>query len=885
MDRRKERKNKLSVKQWICLALVAVMLLGVVPIAAFAEDDGIATIANLSAVTVQAGGSRKEINLSQNIREITSVSVNGISVSKASYGNNSTRAYLSAARTVAAGTYTVTITYTNSNKQTVTDTIVVTVTEASSGGGNWFPGGSNYPLEMRYYDPSSEVYYEVFKLTDSNGKVKGDQNTIKSVTLGGTEVENTQDTAKALSNYYTGISNNATSGALTKDLVITPAEGYYVVEVVIACCSTQFNNDPYQCQTWAYGNAFRAEFTISDSSVADHSVTIKDLHAKNFGHMSYPNSDHYAIAIRVAPIPTPLYVEYNYGDIVANGANAEVFNDADAWTSVGAGNDYGTGSVLTANTQFKYAYAGEASASQAALWKHFVNGITDEAIEAAAAAGYYFAGWHADYFTTVKATEKESNGNNYTLTFEGDYADDTDVAPGAKLPLTTNVKLTAQWKPYKLTVEKVVNGLPSDKTGEYVIEVKRDGQTVETVTFNGTDSKTLEKVVPGEYTIEEIKNQVDGYTVDVKYEPKTVTIGGDVKTATMKVTNTYEKITTGTLSLKKVVEGVDAGDNVFNFTIGNWNVDLKNNEEQSATLNAGTYTITEDAPKTIGNYKWTGVTYTDESGKELTDAEVTVVAGDTVKVIATNTYELMTGSLTIKKEFSGLPEDAETPAVIVTVAGGPNNYSEEFTLNEGNNYQVTISNLPVGTYTVSEDSSSMEEVGYYAWDKVEYTDSNSVTIGDGETKTITAKNFYVQKYTDITVTKKVTGNMGDINKEFAFTVTDAKGEKIDDFKLKDSGRVTLKKLEIGSTITITEESGVYTATYKIGDGEAKATTLDEAKFTSSAEVEVADGMVIAFTNTNDVTIDTGVSLDVIPFVILLAIAGGALVLLNRKRLF
>ena len=131
MDRRKERKNKLTMKQWICLALVGVMLLGVLPIAAFAADDGIATIANLSAVTVQAGESKGfTLNQSSGNSTITVVAkdsngeeVEGFSVTRNYMGGRN--ATLTVSAKVPAGEYNLTISYGN-NK----DTMKVTVTAA-----------------------------------------------------------------------------------------------------------------------------------------------------------------------------------------------------------------------------------------------------------------------------------------------------------------------------------------------------------------------------------------------------------------------------------------------------------------------------------------------------------------------------------------------------------------------------------------------------------------------------------------------------------------------------------------------------------------------------------------------------------------------------------
>ena len=894
MDRRKERKNKLSVKQWICLALVAVMLLGVLPIAAFAADDEVAPLQELNSVEVQAG-SFKSITLSQSVSSSTRFNVtatdsdgktaSGFNVSVS--GRNSIR--LSVGRNVAPGTYNVTIQY-----GTNTDIIQVTVKEATSSwpGMPGIPGGTSYPLEMQYYNPNSELYYEVFELRNGN-KVAGNQSTIQSVTLNGTAVSGNESEARALSNYYPGISNGATTGGLTKDLVITPTKGYYVVEVVIACCSTQFNNDPYQCQTWAYGNAFRAEFTISDSASSDHSVTIKDLHAKNFGHMSYPYSEHYAIAIRVAPVPTPLYVAYEPGTIADVVPSAFDGND---WTAANTGNVYGVGKMEN-TTHFEYAYN---EVSEVASWKHYANSITNEAVAAAAAAGYYFTGWKLEYFTTVDASSGDYVFSNPYGTGDANRQADEEVN------LVTNVRLTAQWEPMTLAVKKEVAGLPAGTSTTHEIQVQKlNGENwtaVKTLTFNVTGNTTsvaqVVNVTPGTYRVVETNAAtVDGYVVSIADGQQAV-IGSDAKTATLTVKNTYSQ--KGILTVTKVIEGVvPTVDMTYNFQVKNADgnvvaeavVTVKAGQTTGSAeveLAAGNYTVTEnvdDVMADIGIYEW----------KECVNAEpVTVETGKNTNATITNRYVPKLGGLTLTKRLGGvLTAESDAAAFTFEIKNAQNEVVQTMTVKAGETTDEI--ELPIGEYTITEVTPQNVEIENYVWQNASYKvegqdlavtgNDVKVTVNESAVTEVTCTNLYKHAMTEVKVTKYVTGNMGDINKKFAFQISyvDEHGQtQTMSAELANNGSVTVPAA-IGTDITITEESGVYTATYKVNGGDATAATVEN--FCSSATVTVADGMEVEFTNDYNITIDTGVELEVLPFVILLVIAGGALVLMNRKRLF
>ena len=142
---------------------------------------------------------------------------------------------------------------------------------------------------------------------------------------------------------------------------------------------------------------------------------------------------------------------------------------------------------------------------------------------------------------------------------------------------------------------------------------------------------------------------------------------------------------------------------------------------------------------------------------------------------------------------------------------------------------------------------------------------------------------YVPATTSITVTKKVSGNMGDVNKEFNFTYsyTGIDGSQITgSFNLKNGDTSdTISNIPIGTVLTLTETGA---------DGYETSATYGE-KFVKAENGDMTftiaeSGGNIIVTNEKEVTIDTGVSLDTLPYVLLLggmAVLGGAL-LLRRK---
>lgn len=136
----------------------------------------------------------------------------------------------------------------------------------------------------------------------------------------------------------------------------------------------------------------------------------------------------------------------------------------------------------------------------------------------------------------------------------------------------------------------------------------------------------------------------------------------------------------------------------------------------------------------------------------------------------------------------------------------------------------------------------------------------------------------------ITVIKNVEGNFGDKNKQFTITVfsdgTLVTAENNGGNTFTDGTRKTYL-VPANKSITIAETADNYTMTVTVG---TKSYTVVENKTCTIDANELKNGDVITVTNTRNTTPDMGVSLDSLPYIIVLAaVAVAAVVIILRKR--
>ena len=141
---------------------------------------------------------------------------------------------------------------------------------------------------------------------------------------------------------------------------------------------------------------------------------------------------------------------------------------------------------------------------------------------------------------------------------------------------------------------------------------------------------------------------------------------------------------------------------------------------------------------------------------------------------------------------------------------------------------------------------------------------------------------YVPVMTSVTVTKQVTGPMGDRNKKFTFQWSC--GDQSGSFTLSDGQSFTIENVGVGETLTLTEsDNSGYAVSVSYGGQNYNVTTAADAQ-SSSVTITVAEGGgTITVTNSKDVNPDTGITLDSAPYAVALGLtAVSAAVLLYRR---
>lgn len=149
-------------------------------------------------------------------------------------------------------------------------------------------------------------------------------------------------------------------------------------------------------------------------------------------------------------------------------------------------------------------------------------------------------------------------------------------------------------------------------------------------------------------------------------------------------------------------------------------------------------------------------------------------------------------------------------------------------------------------------------------------------------KTDTAK--VTIKVTDVTVKKLITGNSGDKSREFSFIVTAAKEghyeTKTLNFDLSHEDSYVLSNLPTDAVLKLIEEDSDYKVTVKVGGNTIDPNSNGEYLINLSN----MDDTTITVTNHKDVIIDTGISLNFLPYVLILAlVVVGLGVNIVRKR--
>lgn len=603
------------------------------------------------------------------------------------------------------------------------------------------------------------------------------------------------------------------------ELAITAAEGYYVSRIVVACIDPQ-GRSPYRCNTWSAGNAYDVRFSLAESKKETNGTfTLEtNLSSKQFCHSSNGSNHGYYILIQVAPIPQPVYVEYDYGEILnmfpGDTKLADLFNNSAMWTTVASDNAYGSGEGnFVEYTKFAYNYS---QPSDIQNWKHTTNSISLTAMAAVTPKNVKFLGWEVTYY--AKCTR---NGNE--LTFSEQVGTSSNIGERQSLNVYTHAKLVAKWEtdttptptpePGKIKI-KICKAIDGDGIRElpenYTIKVKV-GDEEKTMSIANLMEVEFEVEVGKEYTISETyKSDIPNYDfVKATIWERNIangfkiTFDEDDDGRTIIITNKYVKhgtvIKPGKLTIKKTVEGVDVPDN-YEVTVNVYNSDKSVNENiklnkansfsHTLELEEDRYYIKETTFTGINGYQLTGMDTQEHrpyDGNGINKIfRMSVSDNSKADITIINKYERVPekAKLTVIKAVEGLENGVELPDYYkVTVTVG----NQTITLKKGE-LSRTIE-LDAGTYTVTE--TDMSNIDGYDFVKTEYSNldaNNGITLAEGGEKTVTVTNTYSKKQepkANLTIKKTVEGV--DIPEGYEVTVavngTEHKLNKANGFRL------------------------------------------------------------------------------------------------------
>ena len=224
------------------------------------------------------------------------------------------------------------------------------------------------------------------------------------------------------------------------------------------------------------------------------------------------------------------------------------------------------------------------------------------------------------------------------------------------------------------------------------------------------------------------------------------------------------------------------------------------------------------------------------------------------------------------------PADKADITKFPTTPVDSNTYFEGSTVTVDKDYDRTPVDDPVnkGTWTFDGWYHGEEKVG------------ETLTMGTSSILLTGKWTFTPYPNADLTIKKTVSGNMQDSNKEFTFTITADKamtynGEEKTSFtfNLKKNEEVTIS-VPVGATVTVSEDADGYA--YSIGSETTITGYTDLESGNGISFTMPNDASKVVFNNAKDITVDTGVILDTLPYVLILAVVViGVVVLIKRRR--
>ena len=202
----------------------------------------------------------------------------------------------------------------------------------------------------------------------------------------------------------------------------------------------------------------------------------------------------------------------------------------------------------------------------------------------------------------------------------------------------------------------------------------------------------------------------------------------------------------------------------------------------------------------------------------------------------------------------------------VTYDSNPTRYLDVFVVADDNNV------LSVNSYVLRDTATDIGTNGKYV--------VNPGVKSSGYTNSLTQYDF--------DFSKTISGNQADKNKRFNFTLTItganpgtypiANGTATGEYSLTDGSTVKVIGLNAGAVCTVSENAEDYTATHSLDNDTAVSGN-------SSGEVTLNSDHSVAFTNTRNGIIPTGIIMTIAPFAIGICVFGAIIIFIicRRKR--
>ena len=302
---------------------------------------------------------------------------------------------------------------------------------------------------------------------------------------------------------------------------------------------------------------------------------------------------------------------------------------------------------------------------------------------------------------------------------------------------------------------------PDNYHGTYRISVDRSGVTSSAaeVKAGETFSLTAAEKPAGDVTVTVSSDNIKYMDGALRmYQPATKAtasdgkgfqnmVGAVIKTGSVKTEKTLT-FPRGDLSVGKEVKGNSDTEKQFRFTVKLTGCENLNGAYGDMTFSKGvaSFTLTSGQSRTaVGLPAGIDYTVTEEVDKEYNTTYSgetgRIVNKGTAKAAFTNTYKKPTGSLEIVKKSTGTETPADTQFVIRN-ANGTEKYEKIVRYSDFADGKVTVENIPVGTYTVTESTDTAQVPGYSL--TVDGDNGIPVEVVDSQTASVIINNTYTR---------------------------------------------------------------------------------------------------------------------------------------------